>query len=276
MSRRRQPFYSKPHTLNGDLLDRGLGPVHIALLDDLWRESSQGTTDGILAPSRAKSSRLWDEDAARELVIGGALRSSELSIDVVGFLDVNNSRAEIDELREKRSNAGRAGGAARANGPRLPDNTFAPTTCPVHETPWSPSKFGGLYCRQKAKDGSPADKRGYCSLTPALVQANVWNSEASVWTDEASVWKGEANEWYQRNVTERRPYGTNVTEPTTPADAPSSDSGSASRKCPDCPTGRLEPNGWCPVCRLWCGTDLTAEPTTRPSPSPADLDDLPF
>jgi hypothetical protein len=259
MARKRQPFYSKPHRLNDDLLDRGLGGSHVALLDDLWRMSSEGSTDGILVLSRAKASRLWDEEVARELVIASAIKSSEVSIDLdaslCSFLDVNSNRAEIDELREKRSRAGREGGKARKDGPRLPDNTFAPTTCPVHGTPWVPSKFTGLYCKERAAPGGPADKNGFCAMTPALAQASVWNGEAS-------VWNSEANEWYQRNgTTSLRDVRT---EPDDSAKAPSPISASASgRVCPLGCGGTLSPAGQCDRCKAWSCPDCGNGNETR-------------
>jgi hypothetical protein len=225
MARKRPPFYSKPHNLIDDLLDRGMDARHIALLDELWCESSRGMTDGILAPSRAKSRRTWDEDVARELVISGNLRSSEQAIELVDFLEVNNTREQIAELTEKRAKGGRERWAKAESDPvRQPDGTFAPATCPVHGDAWTPSKFPGAppYCPRRARPGEPSDNRGHCSLTATNAAAYLAGSRASARLNGASARSDGASAppVTQRNVTSSlRDDGR--TEPDDSANAPS-------------------------------------------------------
>jgi hypothetical protein len=260
MASKRPPFYSKPHNLIDDLLDRGMDARHIALLDELWCESSRGMTDGILAPSRAKSRRTWDEDVARELVIGGSLRSSELAIELVGFLEVNNTRERISELSEKRAEAGRQRGrqVQESEPARQPDGTFAPATCPVHGGPWTPSKFPGAapYCPRRAGPGEPSDNRGHCSLTATNAAAYLAGSRANARLDGANARLDEANAppVTQRNETSSR-RDDERTEPDDSAYAPSPISVSASgRGCPSGCGGTLSAAGKCSRCGAWwCG-----------------------
>lgn len=227
-----------PDVLPGDLLDKGLSPEHVGLVTEAWAESGRNQLDGRLHHSRAKKLRGWDEDRAHALVIAGAFVSTPEHIDLVGYLDVNDTRETIQQRRLARSLAGQAGGAARVpkDAPRLPDGTLATTTCPLHGGEWRRGDYGWK-CTAKAAPGEPANHRGYCTMTPDKARDYLAARQVS------GPLSGPVT------VT-----GTVVpvsTEEATDSDESDRSSGDASgRECTSCGR-RVDGRGLCRSCQMW-------------------------
>ena len=73
-----------------------------------WSESSRYALDGRLSVARARSIAGWSAFRQGELVKAGFWRLDADVVELVAYLEFNNSRARILDIKGKRSEAGRA------------------------------------------------------------------------------------------------------------------------------------------------------------------------
>jgi hypothetical protein len=165
-----------PDRLPTDLLDRGLGIGAVGALTVAWAESSRYQLDGLLKKSRARALRGWTQARETDLMRAGAVLVADDAFVLVGYLDVNRSRREIEQLRRDRQEAGSLGGVAgagavgrdsaghfesrnRATYAREPDHLLGANSDTASENNKVPVKDG------PTPTSSPSDPRGWYPAT---------------------------------------------------------------------------------------------------------------
>ena len=110
--------YSKlPHRVMADDRWIDMSPAAAALFLFAWDYTSRELTDGIVSRSRMARlgpSTIDDVAALAELIEAGFVRPThDDKIEIVGFLDINRTRAQVEDISRKRAEAGRRSGSSR-------------------------------------------------------------------------------------------------------------------------------------------------------------------
>jgi len=93
---RRARFVAIPEDLYDRLLDAGLSGDAVALIIGAYTASSRGLLDGRVPLARLRRDPHWTSERQAELVAAGFLLLDADAVLVTGYLDVNQSREEIE------------------------------------------------------------------------------------------------------------------------------------------------------------------------------------
>lgn len=113
MPRDTRPFITVHDGMPDHPKIEGLSDAAFRLLVTTWCWCNRNRTDGMV--KEASWSKRGTPKARRELIAAGLAAEVEDGVQMHDYLEHQRSAAEIDELAEKRREAGRKGGLAKAN-----------------------------------------------------------------------------------------------------------------------------------------------------------------